>query len=107
MNVWKWISSFFYVNFAFKGRHGTKVPGWTQRDLDPQASRTPCGGGFQSWLTLVSLVNCVRPQVEQQGTQLETLQQRNLLLQEENSVLKEKLHNLERYRQDHLKCFIL
>ena len=34
--------------------------------------------------------------MEQQGTQLETLQQRNLLLHEENNVLKEKIHNLER-----------
>lgn len=39
----------------------------------------------------------VPPQVEQQGTQLETFQQRNLLLQEENSGLKERIHNLERY----------
>lgn len=45
----------------------------------------------------VLLVYCVGPQVEQQGTQLETFQQRNLLLQEENNVLKEKIHNLERY----------
>lgn len=37
-------------------------------------------------------------QVEQQGTHLETFQQKNLLLQEENSVLKEKIFNLERYR---------
>lgn len=37
-------------------------------------------------------------QVEQQGTHLEAFQQRNLLLQEENSVLKEKVFNLERYR---------
>nr|XP_040050578.1 outer dense fiber protein 2-like isoform X3 [Gasterosteus aculeatus aculeatus] len=35
-------------------------------------------------------------EVEQQGAQLETLQQRNLLLQEENNVLKEKIHNSER-----------
>lgn len=40
----------------------------------------------------------IPPQVEQQGTQLETFQQRNLLLQEENSGLKERIHNLERYR---------
>ncbi len=51
------------------------------------------------------LVNCVPPQVEQQGAQLETFQQRNLLLQEENNVLKEKIHNLERYRdlQNYMK----
>jgi len=36
--------------------------------------------------------------VEQQGAQLETFQQRNVLLQEENQVLKEKIHNVERYR---------
>lgn len=36
-------------------------------------------------------------QVEQQGTHLETFQQKNLLLQEENGVLKEKVFNLERY----------
>ncbi|XP_008298096.1 outer dense fiber protein 2 [Stegastes partitus] len=42
----------------------------------------------------------VRHKVEQQGAQLETLQQRNLLLQEENSVLKEKIHNLERRLED-------
>lgn len=36
--------------------------------------------------------------MEQQGTQLEMLQQRNVLLQEENNILKEKIHNLERYR---------
>lgn len=41
---------------------------------------------------------CVPLQVEQQGTQLETLQQRNVLLQEENNILKEKIHNLERCR---------
>ncbi|KAM4745263.1 outer dense fiber protein 2-like isoform 2-T2 [Anableps anableps] len=38
----------------------------------------------------------VRHKVEQQGAQLETFQQRNLLLQDENNVLKEKLHNSER-----------
>ncbi|XP_019725105.1 outer dense fiber protein 2 isoform X2 [Hippocampus comes] len=38
----------------------------------------------------------VRHKVEQQGTQLETFQRRNVLLQEENNVLIEKLHNLER-----------
>ncbi|XP_029367274.1 outer dense fiber protein 2-like isoform X1 [Echeneis naucrates] len=38
----------------------------------------------------------VRHKVEQQGTQLERFQQKNLLLQEENNVLKEKIHNLER-----------
>ncbi|XP_074495599.1 outer dense fiber protein 2b isoform X2 [Sebastes fasciatus] len=42
----------------------------------------------------------VRHKVEQQGTQLETFQQRNLLLQEENNVLKEKIHNLERRLED-------
>lgn len=36
-------------------------------------------------------------QVEHQGAQLDALQQRNLLLQEENNVLREKVHNLERY----------
>lgn len=41
---------------------------------------------------------CVPLQVEQQGTQLETLQKRNVLLQEENNILKEKIHNLERCR---------
>lgn len=35
--------------------------------------------------------------MEQQGTQLETFQQRNLLLQEENNLFKEKVHSLERY----------
>nr|XP_040050579.1 outer dense fiber protein 2-like isoform X4 [Gasterosteus aculeatus aculeatus] len=39
-------------------------------------------------------------EVEQQGAQLETLQQRNLLLQEENNVLKEKIHNSERRLED-------
>ncbi|XP_037832299.1 outer dense fiber protein 2 isoform X2 [Kryptolebias marmoratus] len=38
----------------------------------------------------------VRHKVEQQGAQLETFQQRNLLLQEENNVLVEKMNNLER-----------
>ncbi|XP_038560350.1 outer dense fiber protein 2-like [Micropterus salmoides] len=38
--------------------------------------------------------------MEQQGTQLETFQQRNLLLHEENNVLKEKIHNLERRLED-------
>ncbi|XP_031161900.1 outer dense fiber protein 2-like isoform X1 [Sander lucioperca] len=42
----------------------------------------------------------VRHKVEQQGTQLETFQQRNLLLQEENNVLKEKIHNFERRLED-------
>ncbi|KAK9522073.1 hypothetical protein VZT92_018563 [Zoarces viviparus] len=42
----------------------------------------------------------VRQKVEQQGTQLETFQQRNLLLQEENNVLKEKIHKLERRLED-------
>lgn len=35
--------------------------------------------------------------MEQQGTQLETFQQRNLLLHEENNLFKEKIHSLERY----------
>lgn len=43
-----------------------------------------------------SALSEVRHKVEQQGTQLETLQQRNLLLQEENNVLKEKVYNFER-----------
>lgn len=47
-----------------------------------------------SWLTCST--KCFPLQVEQQGTQLETLQQRNLLLQEENNVLKEKVYNFER-----------
>uniref|UniRef100_A0A3P8TR49 Outer dense fiber protein 2 n=1 Tax=Amphiprion percula TaxID=161767 RepID=A0A3P8TR49_AMPPE len=42
----------------------------------------------------------VRHKVEQQGAQLETFQQRNLLLLEENNVLKEKIHNLERRLED-------
>ncbi|KAK2838097.1 hypothetical protein Q5P01_015309 [Channa striata] len=42
----------------------------------------------------------VRHKVEQQGTQLEMFQQRNVLLQEENNVLKEKFHNLERKLED-------
>ncbi|KAK5620968.1 hypothetical protein CRENBAI_016213 [Crenichthys baileyi] len=41
-----------------------------------------------------------RHKVEQQGAQLETFQQRNLLLQEENNVLKEKITNLERKLED-------
>nr|XP_020450765.1 outer dense fiber protein 2-like [Monopterus albus] len=47
-----------------------------------------------------SAISEVRLKVEQQGTQLETLQQRNVLLQEENNVLKEKIHNLERRLED-------
>ncbi|XP_035513957.1 outer dense fiber protein 2-like [Morone saxatilis] len=47
-----------------------------------------------------SALSEVRHKVEQQGTQLEMFQQRNLLLQEENSVLKEKIHNLERRLED-------
>ncbi|XP_069379037.1 outer dense fiber protein 2-like isoform X3 [Paralichthys olivaceus] len=43
-----------------------------------------------------SALSDVRHKVEQQGVQLEMFQQRNLLLQEENNVLKEKIHNLER-----------
>ncbi|KAM3611928.1 uncharacterized protein V6R79_026028 [Siganus canaliculatus] len=42
----------------------------------------------------------VRHKVEKQGTQLETYQHRNLLLQEENNVLKEKILNLERRLED-------
>ncbi|XP_043967488.1 outer dense fiber protein 2b [Gambusia affinis] len=42
----------------------------------------------------------VRHKVEHQGAQLETVQQRNLLLQEENKVLKEKINNLERKLED-------
>ncbi|XP_072243374.1 outer dense fiber protein 2-like [Leuresthes tenuis] len=42
----------------------------------------------------------VRHKVEQQGAQLEMLQQRNLLLQEENNVLKEAVHKLERKLED-------
>ncbi|XP_008416010.1 outer dense fiber protein 2 [Poecilia reticulata] len=42
----------------------------------------------------------VRHKVEHQGAQLETVQQRNLLLQEENNVLKEKIKNLERKLED-------
>ncbi|XP_061625073.1 outer dense fiber protein 2-like isoform X2 [Phyllopteryx taeniolatus] len=38
----------------------------------------------------------VRHKVEQQGSQLEVFQRRNMLLQEENNVLKEKILNLER-----------
>ncbi|KAG7219202.1 hypothetical protein INR49_019262 [Caranx melampygus] len=47
-----------------------------------------------------STLSDVRHKVEQQGAQLETFQQRNLLLQEENNVLKEKIHNLERKVED-------
>ncbi|XP_036954521.1 outer dense fiber protein 2-like isoform X1 [Acanthopagrus latus] len=47
-----------------------------------------------------SALSEVRHKVEQQGTQLETLQQRNMLLQEENNILKEKIHNLERRLED-------
>lgn len=36
-------------------------------------------------------------QVEQQGAQLESFQQKNLLLQEESNVLKERILNMERY----------
>ncbi|XP_053182226.1 outer dense fiber protein 2-like [Scomber japonicus] len=42
----------------------------------------------------------VRHKVEQQGSQLEAFQQRNMLLQEENNVLKEKNYNLERKLDD-------
>ncbi|XP_041793599.1 outer dense fiber protein 2-like [Chelmon rostratus] len=47
-----------------------------------------------------SALSEVRHKVEQQGTQLETFQQRNLLLQEENNALKEKIHNMERRLED-------
>ncbi|XP_070760788.1 outer dense fiber protein 2-like [Enoplosus armatus] len=47
-----------------------------------------------------SALSEVRHKVEQQGTQLETFQQRNLLLQEENNVLKEKIHTFERRLDD-------
>ncbi|XP_040898445.1 outer dense fiber protein 2-like [Toxotes jaculatrix] len=47
-----------------------------------------------------SALSEVRHKVEQQGSQLETFQQRNLLLQEENNVLKEKIQNLERRLED-------
>ncbi|XP_038560364.1 outer dense fiber protein 2-like isoform X1 [Micropterus salmoides] len=47
-----------------------------------------------------STLSEVRHKMEQQGTQLETFQQRNLLLHEENNVLKEKIHNLERRLED-------
>nr|XP_046241833.1 outer dense fiber protein 2-like isoform X2 [Scatophagus argus] len=47
-----------------------------------------------------SALSEVRHKVEQQGAQLETFQQRNVLLQEENNVLKEGIHNLERKLQD-------
>ncbi|XP_051277724.1 outer dense fiber protein 2-like isoform X2 [Dicentrarchus labrax] len=47
-----------------------------------------------------SALSEVRHMVEQQGTQLEMFQQRNLLLQEENNVLKEKIHNLEKRLED-------
>ncbi|KAM7415589.1 hypothetical protein PAMA_017893 [Pampus argenteus] len=42
----------------------------------------------------------VRHKVEQQGCQLEVFQQRNVLLQEENNVLKETFYNLERKLED-------
>ncbi|KAM7018758.1 outer dense fiber protein 2-like isoform 2-T2 [Tautogolabrus adspersus] len=47
-----------------------------------------------------SALSEVRHKVEHQGTQLETFQQKNLLLQEENNVLKETIHNLERRLED-------
>ncbi|XP_055367826.1 outer dense fiber protein 2-like isoform X2 [Betta splendens] len=47
-----------------------------------------------------SALSDVRHRVEQQGSQLETFQQRNVLLQEENNVFKEKIHNLERKLED-------
>ncbi|XP_071386307.1 outer dense fiber protein 2-like [Centroberyx affinis] len=43
-----------------------------------------------------SALSDVRHKVEQQGARLETFQQKNLLLQEENNVLKEKIESLER-----------
>ncbi|KAF7660001.1 hypothetical protein LDENG_00290190 [Lucifuga dentata] len=42
-----------------------------------------------------SALSEVRHKVEQQGTQLEMLQQRNLLLQDENYVLKEQIQSFE------------
>nr|XP_057926192.1 outer dense fiber protein 2b isoform X2 [Doryrhamphus excisus] len=42
----------------------------------------------------------VRRKVEEQGAQLEASQRRNLLLHEENNVLKERVHNLERKLED-------
>ncbi|XP_029138055.2 outer dense fiber protein 2-like [Labrus bergylta] len=47
-----------------------------------------------------SALSEVRHKVEQQGAQLETFQQKNVLLQEENNVLKETVHNLERRLED-------
>ncbi|XP_034548944.1 LOW QUALITY PROTEIN: outer dense fiber protein 2-like [Notolabrus celidotus] len=47
-----------------------------------------------------SALSEVRHKVEQQGAQLETIQQRNLLLQEENNVLRERTHNAERQLED-------
>ncbi|KAM9858651.1 outer dense fiber protein 2-like [Aulostomus maculatus] len=47
-----------------------------------------------------STLATVRHKVEQQGSQLETVQRRKLLLQEENNVLKEKNHSLERKLED-------
>lgn len=44
--------------------------------------------------------------MEQQGTQLETFQQRNLLLQEENNLFKEKIHSLERYGPSRETLFV-
>ncbi|XP_029915276.1 outer dense fiber protein 2b isoform X2 [Myripristis murdjan] len=43
-----------------------------------------------------SALSDVRHRVEQQGSQLETFQQRNLLLQEENNALREKTESLDR-----------
>ncbi|XP_028269228.1 outer dense fiber protein 2-like [Parambassis ranga] len=47
-----------------------------------------------------SALSEVRHKVEQQGAQLETFQHRNLLLQEENNVLQEKVCSLERRLED-------
>lgn len=40
-------------------------------------------------------IACLLVQVEQQGSQLEMSQERNMLLQEDNKVLKEKTRDLE------------
>lgn len=58
-----------------------------------------CASDFSAYKPEQILYDAVSVQVEQQGTHLETFQQKNLLLQEENSVLKEKVFNLERCRR--------
>ncbi|XP_069580291.1 outer dense fiber protein 2-like [Brachyistius frenatus] len=47
-----------------------------------------------------SALSEVRHKVEQQGAQLETFQQKNVLQQEDNNILKEKVLNLERRLED-------